>query len=581
MNGELVLDRDASMWRVKARPDVIMRLKRVFAKLSSRMFGEIPLSDTEENARDLEWFESRYPMRMTRDDRAYLTERAQAHRERTSIVEQMLSRVAPARDFDLAIPPREYQKFAAQLALANESLLLGDDVGVGKTVSLICMLADARTRPALIVTLTHLPKQWQREIARFAPNLRTHVLKSGTPYDLTRLEPRRKKDQESLPSALPDVIITSYSKLAAWADILAPIVTGHMVGFDEVQELRNSGGNGREVPKKYAAARHIARVARWRIGASATPIYNYGGEFWSVLDVLRPGGVGTRGEFVREWCGDSYSHGGEISDPKAFGEYMRSSGLLLRRTRADVGRELPPVTKIPHHIEADTKALDAVSEACAELARIILAQGEAQKGDKMHAAEELSNKLRQATGIAKAPYAAEFIRMLVESGERVLVGAWHREVYSIICDKLADLNPVLYTGTESTAAKDEAKQKFVKGESKVMLMSLRSGAGLDGLQFCCRTVVYAELDWSPAVHEQFTGRVARDGQPDPVAVYYLISDHGADPIMQDVLGVKRAQLDGVRGVDENFERLEVDGARVRKLAEHYLAQRATTQEDAA
>ena len=68
---------------------------------------------------------------------------------------------------------------------------------------------------------------------------------------------------------------------------------------------------------------------------------------------------------------------------------------MLRRTRQDVGRELPDLIKIPHFVDADTSALDRVSASCAELARLILRQGQSERGEKMQAAEELSNKLRQ------------------------------------------------------------------------------------------------------------------------------------------------------------------------------------------
>jgi hypothetical protein len=64
-----------------------------------------------------------------------------------------------------------------------------------------------------------------------------------------------------------------------------------------------------------------------------------------VLDVLRPGELGTRSEFTREWCGEQRTL--EATPPsrtrKAFGSYLREQGIMIRRTRADVGRELPAV----------------------------------------------------------------------------------------------------------------------------------------------------------------------------------------------------------------------------------------------
>jgi SNF2 family DNA or RNA helicase len=165
--------------------------------------------------------------------------------------------------------------------------------------------------------------------------------------------------------------------------------------------------------------------------------------------------------------------------------------------------------------------------------------------------------------------------MLVEQGEKVVLYAWHREVYGVLLERLKDLNPVLYTGSENTPAKKEASRNaFVSGESKVIIISLRSGAGLDGLQFACRTVVFGELDWSPGVMEQNIGRVDRDGQPDPVFAYFLVADSGSDPVISGVLGLKREQVELV--VDPSrplVEKLQVDPGHVKKLAEAYLEKR--------
>lgn len=570
-SGKVTYEPKKRQWKIEAPPHIVMRLKRVFGKISNKSHASLTISDTEENARDIEWFLERYPMEVS--DLPRLRARAAAHRDRTNLVDALLSRRVAPPEFDLALPPREYQRIAAAMALASGGLLLGDDLGVGKTVSAICMLADPRTLPALIVAPTHLPKQWEREINRFAPKLRTHILKTAKPYDLT-LTGRSRGKQLALPGSVPDVIITSYSKIAGWAETLAPIIDGRGLVFDEVHELRNAGKPNEDPPAKYTAAQHLARSAGFRLGMSATPIFNYGDEFHAVVEILRPGTLGLKGEFVREWCGGSYGKNPKIADPAAFGSYLRESGIMLRRTRADVGRELPALTKVPHHVEANTAALDQVSDACAELARTILKQGESSRGEKLHASEELSNKLRQATGIAKAPFVAEFVRMLVETGEKVVVGLWHREVYAILMDRLADLKPVMYSGSESANQKEASKNAFVSGDAKVMLMSLRSGAGLDGLQAVCRTPVIGELDWAPAVHEQFIGRFHRDGQKDPVVAYFMISDAGADPIIVDVLGLKRGQLEGVRDPNaEIIENLEVDGDRIKKLAAGYLSQR--------
>jgi len=251
---------------------------------------------------------------------------------------------------------------------------------------------------------------------------------------------------------------------------------------------------------------------------------------------------------------------------------------MLRRTKADVGRELPELVKVPHHVDSDPKALDAVADNVAELARLVLKSG-IDGLTKRNAAGELDWKLRQATGIAKAPYVAAFVRMLVEAGAgKVVLYGWHREVYSLWLEQLKALRPVMFTGSETPAAKQRSFEAFVEGDAQVLVMSLRAGAGLDGLQAVCSTVVFGELDWSPGVHEQCAGRLHRDGQKDSVVAYYLVSDSGSDPVIADTLGLKQEQIAGVMDPEgEVVGRLQDGSARLVKMAEAYLAQRKTAR----
>lgn len=547
---------------MKCEPHVSMRLKRVFGKLQKGSVGTQLISDTPENARDISWFTQRYPMQIS--DVMRLTARAKQHREMMSLVDQITSGDYTPPEFDLAVPPRDYQRVAAGLLLARGGLLLADEVGTGKTCSAICTFADPRTLPAVVVTLTHLPRQWKAEIERFAPKLNVHIVKQGKPYDMTARA--RRGSQPSLLDKFPDVVLINYHKLAGWAETLGRVCKS--VVFDEIQELRKDGS------AKYQAAQHLVGCVQFRMGLSATPIYNMGGEIYSVLSALFPGQLGTRDEFGTEWCQyGGVSDKSQIKNPKAFGAYMRDSGLMLRRTKADIGRELPEAQIVPQYIDSDEAALDKVSESCAELAKLILSEAKASPGVKMHASEELSNTLRQATGIAKAPHVADFVRLLLEAGEPVVLYGWHRAVYSIWMDRLKEFKPLLYTGSESIPQKEEAKRKFISGESNLMIISLRSGAGLDGLQKRCRIVCFGELDWSPGVHEQNVGRVLRDGQEKSVIAYYLLADRGSDPIVAQVLGVKRQQIEGIRrnpGEEELVEKLQNDGGHIRRLAEEYL-----------
>lgn len=541
-------------WRIDAEPHVALRLKRVFGKLAKHGSSGMILSDTPENARDLEWFLSRYPMEV--EDLDLLQGRAKQHRESVVRCEELLGGRDNPRVFDLAKPARDYQSRATEILLTRRRLIVGDELGLGKSLIAIAAMTQPEARPALVVTLASLPRQWEKYCREFAPGLNTHIIKTTTPYKLPQFFGHG-----------PDVLICSYHKLACWVEFLRQYV--RFVVFDECQELR------RPEAQKYQAARQIAGNGKYCVGLSATPIFNYGGEFHSVAEVISPGQLGTREEFVREWC---IEHGVKprLKNPRAFGTYLRDNFVMIRRTRKDVGRELPDVIRIAHTVDSDARKLHEIKGTAGELAQIILRRVQTTKERRWTAAGEFDMLMRQATGIAKAPYVADFVRILCESGEQIILCGWHREVYSIWAEKLRDLNPAWYTGSETSGQKEAHKEDFVTGRSQVLFMSLRAGQGVDGFQDVCSTIVFGELDWSPGVHEQCIGRIHRDGQGDAVKAYYLVTDDGADPVISDVLGIKREQVEGIRNPDRPLlERLDRGGDNIVRLAKSYLDRSAS------
>lgn len=555
--GKVRLSDDGAFWILKVEPHVAMRAKQVFQRLDKRQHGELKLSASEENSKDLEWFLERYPLEVENPEE--LQEKARAFDERTQLAWSILEGNFEFPNSEMLLPAREYQKQAAALTLATGSLLVADELGLGKSVTAIALLANAKCLPALVVIPTHLPYHWTVQLQKFLPGLKVHTLKKTTPYPLAKAGERN-----------PDVILTSYHKLHGWADHLQGQVK--TVIFDECQELRKSGS------LKHTAAKHIADGCQWKLGLSATPIYNYGFEFFNVMDVLRPGLLGTQEEFRREWCADSFrAENARIADPKAFGTFLRESGAMIRRTRKEVGRELPPVNRVMQEVSADLSVLKKAEDAASELARIILDQS-ADKVSRFQASGQFDMKLRQITGIAKAPYVAEFVKMLLEeTSEPVVLFGWHLEVYKIWEERLKEFEPAWYTGNESPTQKTKELQRFLRGETKILIMSLRAGSGQDGLQHVASNVVFGELDWSPGVLEQCVGRVDRDGQTKPVFAYYLISEDGSDPVMVDILGLKRSQIESIRDPNGNLvEALEVDPEHVKKLAQAYLNKKKNT-----
>lgn len=552
---------------ISARPDVLTRLRRVLPRVAQTA-GAIRVRATPEVCRDIRWVCERWPLEMDAATWSWLCAESADHQAQTEAFAGVLDGSVPARPLATALPLRSYQAAAVELAIRTRGLLVGDELGVGKTAIGIGLVAQLDARPAVVVTMTHLPRQWEAELQRFLPGVRTFIPRKASPYSLLErgtAHPFRFPANEAERERWPDVWILPYSKLRGWADTLRQFARA--VIFDEAHELR--AGHGATVSDKYVAARVLAEGCDYRLGLTGTPVFNYGADLWSIVNVLRSDSLGSLEEFRREWC----AHEDRVRDPATFGVYLRSAGLYIRRTRADVGRELPALTVSTIPIDADPKPLREAQSVAAELARRILARTQDERGELFRAHGELDWRLRQATGIAKAPAVAAFVQLLVEQGEQVLLFGWHRAVYDLWVDafQTAKIKFGLYTGEESTREKEEAVRAFVAGETQVLVMSLRSGAGLDGLQHsACSAVVHGELDWSPAVHKQGTGRVHRDGQEKRVTAYFPIAEIGSDPVIVDVLGVKRQQAIGVEDPTGSDLAPVADVDRVRQLARSYL-----------
>lgn len=413
------------------------------------------------------------------------------------------------------------------------------------TVSALATVCDQQFLPALIVPPTHLVGQWEEKAHAFT-ELKVHKIKTVKPYEL--------------PPA--DVYISPYSKLGGWVDY-AERSPFRSIVFDEIQELRN----GRSTSKG-SAAWAFRQMASLSLGLSATPIYNYGAEIFAVIEFIREGVFGSFVDFCTEWC--VMGPGGKwvVNDPQALGTFLRENHIALRRTEEDIGRENPKPNVIPRLVPFDEQVIDDESEALRHLAFTVMKGEFTERG---RAAREFDLRMRRATGVAKAPHVANFVKILLEAGQPVLLMGWHREVYDIWLKMLAAYNPMLYTGTESPAKKARTKNAFINGDTNLMIMSLRSGAGLDGIQKRCRTIIFGELDWSPMVHKQCIGRLRRPGQSEQVDVIYLNCDGGSDPAILGVLGLKSSQSAGIVDPLSVPANQVSDATRIRQLAELYLA----------
>ncbi len=552
--GSVEYVQDKNRWAITCEPHAMIRLKGVFPRINAAEMGVVHLQNTPRACTEILWFCQLYPLAMEPAIVDRLRVGQERDREVMECTYKALTGELLPREFKLAITPRPYQSVGTELLLQRRALLITDEMGLGKTLQAVAAFTQTETLPALAVMKVGLLNQWEREAKRYLPGIRVHIIRGRKVYPL--------------PQA--DVYMIGYTVLANWAETLAEIVNS--VVFDEAHELRHMDTE-RHRSAKYAGARHVARTIEAKGGVrcalTGSPIYNYGDEMFSILDLLEEGCLGAKTEFLREHC-ERYGNHNRIRNTKAFGAFLLDQGLMLRRTRDDVGIQLPKRTRIIETIEPDTAVLLREKNDAIELAKKILTSRDFRASGE--AARKFDMRLRQITGVAKAPAVAEYARMFLERGESIIIFAWHREVYTILEDKLRDFHPVMFTGHENAKEKEASLTAFKSGEAKLLFVSLGSSEGIDGLQGCCATVIHAELALTAQAHEQGTTRVDRPGQTRPTYEIFLVSEDGSDPTVSRMIGVKREQSDGILNPHGEVHAPLSDAQRVKALARDYLAQ---------
>ena len=546
--GTLSYNRRSKCWTIKGEPCVTELAKRLFPGCDGRGRGVARFTAHRRIIGDLNWLMLRYPLEIRQSDRKRWEESLDEAREYAFRREQALNAPETAQppegSFSGTLLP--FQQEGLGFMLASRRCLLADEMGLGKTVQALSFLATTAAYPAILVVPPHLIRNWQREIERFLNpdgRLRVHVIKGLT--------------SQPLPEA--DIYLIHYLLLRGWKDVLSEAGFKTAI-FDEIQELRRNGTG------KYSAASLLSESCENVIGLSGTPIYNQGGEIWNVVNILDFHFLGDWESFSREWC---YGYNrAMVAKPELLGEHLRREGLMLRRLKSDVLGELAPKRRLVQEIDWDDQVYRELMKPVADQLKILRATDDPSKRAIIE--DAICQQQRQATGVAKAPFVAAFVRALLDGGEKVLLMAHHHAVMDIFRKELKTYHPGFITGRETDAQKDAASAAFMSGKTDLLCISLRSASGLNLQRATC--VVFGELDWSPAVHSQAEDRAHRIGQKDSLLCYYLVSPRGSDRDMQDALGLKVSQFVSLMGDaqpdgDEAFLRQSEARDRIRRLVE--------------
>ncbi|WP_206791422.1 DEAD/DEAH box helicase [Amycolatopsis sp. MtRt-6] len=396
--------------------------------------------------------------------------------------------------------------------------------------------------PTLVLCPTSLLGNWEREFARFAPEIPVRRFHGGGRH---------------LDDLAPDeVVLATYGVLRRDRETLSEVDWG-LVAADEAQHVKNPLS---------ATAKELRKIpAQAKVALTGTPVENRLTELWSIVDWTTPGLLGPLDRFRR-----TVARPIERDRDKAVTERLAATvrPFLLRRRKSDpdIAPELPAKTEtdrfVPLTAEQTTLYEAVVRENLAEIRE---KQGVERRGQVLRLLTELKQICNHPAQFLKEPHGAltgrsgklaafeELLDVILDEGESVLVFSQYVQLCRLLERRLTDrgLPTELLSGDSSPAKRQDMVDRFQAGEIPVFLLSLKAGGV--GLNLTRAThVIHYDRWWNPAVEDQATDRAYRIGQDRPVQVHRLIAEGTLEERIAQVLEKKRGLAESIVGAGEDW-----------------------------
>jgi SWI/SNF-related matrix-associated actin-dependent regulator 1 of chromatin subfamily A len=465
-------------------------------------------------------------------------------------------------------------------------LIVSDEQGLGKTAQAAAyiQLRREKTLPALVICPASVKYHWRNKLTEWVPNVRIHVVE-GAP-----------KAGECLPAA--DVYVANYDILSASGK--CPTCNGTKTDPKNLAKCRSCKGTGKTVRMREGLRRvglklvvadecHYLKDAKSQrtraffdlvtgegapqriLPMSGTPIKNRPVEWYGLLHLIAPETFPTWFGYVTEFCDGKQGQWGWEVDGASNLERLHAlvSRVMIRRTKDEVLRELPPKvrTVVPLNDLEGLPQYRKVEAAFAAWIRDLKAR--AKKGER-EAVKELSaaalvkiEALKQEAVRAKLGSVVGWVRDYLETEDKLVVFAHHKEVIDRLAEELAEFRPVRVDGGTKGEARQASVDRFQSDPS--CRVFLGSQAAKEGITLtAAHATCFVELWWTPGDHSQAEDRVHRIGQEhDSVSAYYLIAVGTIEEQIAELLDRKRmvldAALDGRETEDVNLLGALLDG----------------------
>lgn len=421
----------------------------------------------------------------------------------------------------------DYQKQGALWLRARKNALLGDDMGVGKTVQALRALPQ-RAR-AIVCCPASVVLTWQAEAKKWRPD-----------FLVTTGEALRRPDEG-------EILVISYDSLPELRPGTARLTDEPMrdvfLVLDECQMVKS----GEALRSKKVRRLRVQCGTCW--GLSATPMLGSPEDLWGVLVSLGLSHIyGDREAFIDlcegkiRWIWDKKMNAGRGGRRRAGYEWGKVSPevqerlreVMLRRLADEVLENLPAQQNIdvPVPSPADLKPfLDRVKEAWDNV------------GPSDLPPFELLSEAMAALARAKIPAALEFADNAADAAPLLVFSAHVDPVLAMRKLKGAGA----FVGEESLSERKKLVEKFMGGELRLLAMTIKTGGtGLNLQQ--AGGVLFVDRDYTPGANLQALARARRQGNVRAcVRSWRLISDHPLDRNLSRILDEKQRLISAAVG----------------------------------
>ena len=444
--------------------------------------------------------------------------------------------LSAATDAPLELPGlggelKAFQRAGVSYLLSQRRAFLADEQGLGKTIEALATLEADGAYPAVVVCPASLKLNWLRELQHWLPRRSAQVL-VGT--------------GSGAPLAPSDITIVNYDIVAARLDELRALQPRALV-LDESHYCKNAAAKRTQAVQRLSAAVPADGLV---LALTGTPVMNRPAELIAQMRILgRLSDFGSGVQFGARFRG---------ADAHLRLHWHLRARCFVRRLKIDVLPQLPAKTRAIVPVELDNEPEYRLAE------RDVVAWLQSQPldlrelGAKVAAAlraERLVrlNALKLLAARGKLHAARTWIHDFCSSGERLVVFAHHREIQQALLEHFPNALHIL--GEDSPAARDAALRAFQAPDgprNQLIVCSIEvAGQGLTLTR--SSNVVFLELGWTPAKHDQAEDRCHRIGQKDAVNATYLLAAHTIDETISTLLERKRAVIGAVTDGHEQDE----------------------------